>query len=323
MSPTARFIAFALFSTAALVLGYLLRKRGLVHEDRSRPLHFGTMVFIWSPTALFSIWRMPLEPQVLWLFAVQLLLVAGVGLGSIPLARLIGCDRRQVGVMATAAGLGNIGLTLGAYLCYCLIEPRHEALAYAMGLTIIMHVLGVIVLFPVCRWFGEAEPGDRSVAWLILVNLVDVRSLAVHFALLGLILAVLAVPFPQQVEDYYVLDALFWLGGLGTYLGIGLRLRLADTFRFMPHNALLALIRFILNPLLILLLLLLTQLTPMPLTGAAWEVVLLQAFMPTAVMTVMLANLFHLDTRLASMTWVWNTLIFLVLVLPVLLVIFG
>ncbi len=323
MTPTALFIGFALFSVASLGAGYVMRKRDWMDEEWSRPMHFYTMVLIWSPTALFSIWRLPLQPEVLWLIAVQVVLVAGVGLGAIPLAKLLDRDPRRVGVMAAAAGLGNIGLTLGAYLCYLMIIPSDEALAYAMGLTIVMHVLGVIVLFPVCRYYGEAVPGESSLARLIVANLVDIRALAIHFALLGLILAILEVPFPLWVEKYYLLDALFWLGGLGTYLGIGLRLRFADAFRFMPHHGLLALIRFGLNPLLIFGLLVCTRLTPLPVEGAAWDVILLQSFMPTAVMTVMLANLFHLDTRLASMAFVWNTAIFLVFVLPVLLIAFS
>jgi predicted permease len=47
-------------------------------------------------------------------------------------------------------------------------------------------------------------------------------------------------------------------------------------------------------------------------------VAVIQGFMPTAVSSVLIANLFGLNTRMASALFVVNTVIFLVLVLPIL-----
>ena len=49
----------------------------------------------------------------------------------------------------------------------------------------------------------------------------------------------------------------------------------------------------------------------------------IETVMPGGIIMVMLANLFHLDTRMASVTWMWNTLLFLVVPLPVILWLFG
>ena len=48
---------------------------------------------------------------------------------------------------------------------------------------------------------------------------------------------------------------------------------------------------------------------------------LLIAFMPTAIQTVIVANLFHLDARMAGSVWIVNTLIFICLVLPAILLV--
>ena len=48
----------------------------------------------------------------------------------------------------------------------------------------------------------------------------------------------------------------------------------------------------------------------------AREVIVLEAFTPTAINMVIVANLFHLDARLASQLWTVNTLGFAVVVLP-------
>ena len=53
-----------------------------------------------------------------------------------------------------------------------------------------------------------------------------------------------------------------------------------------------------------------------------WElpgaVAVIQAFMPTAVSSVLISSLFGLNTRMASAMFVVNTAIFLVLILPIL-----
>ena len=52
------------------------------------------------------------------------------------------------------------------------------------------------------------------------------------------------------------------------------------------------------------------------LEGMVASVILLQAFMPAAIYTVVTAVLFELDAALASSLMVCNTIIFLLLILP-------
>jgi predicted permease len=67
----------------------------------------------------------------------------------------------------------------------------------------------------------------------------------------------------------------------------------------------------------------LTWLTPWPLHGLRWNVNVVESFVPTAVTMVAVANMFSLRPREASALFVVNTVMYLVLVLPVVFWIFG
>lgn len=76
-------------------------------------------------------------------------------------------------------------------------------------------------------------------------------------------------------------------------------------------------------PLLAVVILAAMNLTHMPLTALGQRVVVVEAFMPMAIQSVMIANLFHLDGRMASTLWLVNTVLFVLLPLPVLVIWLG
>ncbi|MEZ6191170.1 MAG: hypothetical protein R3C45_07740 [Phycisphaerales bacterium] len=323
MDPrTLQFTIFCLFNALSLVAGYAARRKNLLGEHTARPIHFVTVSFIWGGVALLSIWRLPPDRANLWLLAIEPLLVAIPAFGVIPIARWMGCNNNQTGVIATSAGLANLGFTLGAYLCYTLLghEPGQgeAALAYAVAQVNLMAMSGVLMLYPLARHFGEAGVGDQSVLRLVVTSFLDLRALMVHCAIVGVVLAYTSVPFPKFIDELHVIDVLFYLGGFGGYFAIGLRLRLGDTRQYLREHALLAAVKFAGLPLLSLGILALVNLTAAPLSPLGQKVVLVEAFMPVAIQSVMIANLFHLDGRMASTLWLVNTVLFAVVPLPVL-----
>jgi predicted permease len=324
MAPeTVKFLIFIAFSAASLIGGYVGRKSGKVHEESSRWIHWVTVVWIWPAAAVLSIWPLPIRPDTFWLIPIEVVLVAVPAFAVIPIARRLGCDNRRIGVLAVAAGVGNLGFTLGGYLCFAFIEPREEALAYAIAQVSIMSAVAITVLYPLAQHYGPHGAAGGGIAVspmrLVLRSLWDVRAMQMYAAIVGVGLAALAVPFPRQVIDWHILDVVFFLGAFTGYFGIGLRLRLGDSTRYIREHLLLGAAKFLFIPALSLLLIWLISLTPYPLAPTARQVILLEAFMPTAIQSVIVANLFHLDSRLASVAWVWNAVAFLVLVLPVML----
>ncbi|MCC5831250.1 MAG: hypothetical protein JJU36_17565 [Phycisphaeraceae bacterium] len=319
MTPTQRFLLFIVLSIVALVVGYVVRRRRGDCHRLSKDLHYITMVAIWPLAAMLSVWRLPLELQMVWLVVMQLAAVGGMAWLALRVGRTLGATRAQQGVLAVGASLPNSGFTLGAYLCYSTIDPAEQALAYAMMLTVIMQVLGVLIIFPLCRRYGTQTPIEGSTGRMIWVNLTDLRSLSLHFAVIGVALAAVEVPFPAVIDDWYLLDVLFFVGGIATYLGIGLQIYFSDLFHNVRFHAALAAIRFMVIPICGIALIGLSLATAVPVDDVLLKVIIVQSFVPAAVMTVMLPNLFGMDVRLAGMVWVWNTALFVVLVLPLLL----
>lgn len=327
MDPTVQFTIFCVFNAVCLAAGYGARRRKLLGEHTARPIHFFTVSFVWGAVALLSLWRLPPERSNLWLIAIEPLLVAIPAFAVVPIARRMGCDNKQTGVIAIAAGLGNLGFTLGAYLCYTLLggpEDRGDAaLAYAVAQVNLMAMAGVLMMYPLARHFGGQHSGDRSVTRLIVTSFFDLRALMVHCAIVGVVLAYLEVPYPAVIDDYWTIDVLFYLGGFGGYFGIGLRLRLGDARRYLREHALLAAVKFAGIPLLSVVILAAVNLTHVPLAALGQRVVVVEAFMPMAIQSVIIANLFHLDGRMASTLWLVNTVLFVLLPLPVLVICLG
>lgn len=319
MNPrTIAFLVFTAFSLLALLAGYVARKRNWLSEAASRPIHLHTVIWLWSPICILTLWRIPLDKRNLWLLLLQPLTMAIPAYAMIPLARMLGFNRSHTGVLAISSGLSNNGFTLGAYLCFALLNPAQNALAYAMACVSIMQATMVFIIYPIARAYGHSEQ-EESLSRLILANFTDIRSVPLYAALTGLALAVFHVPFPEKWFGPGLLTTLFYVGGLGTYMGIGMRLRLGDSKSYFKDYAVLGLMRFAAIPALTALLLLLIRLTPWPLDPLAQQVFQIEAFVPAATMTVIMANLFHLDARMASVTWLWNTILFVVVPLPLLI----
>ncbi|MEX0774713.1 MAG: hypothetical protein WD042_03245 [Phycisphaeraceae bacterium] len=315
-SRTLQFVIFVVFGLLSLGAGYLCRRRGWLGEAASRRIHFHTVAWIWSAVSLLSLWNRPLLLGDTSLLAMQLIIVVAAGYGVIPLARRMGCNRPQVGVMAIASAQGNIGFTLGAYLCYCLLNPAQEALALGIAYVNVMQVAVIVLIYPLAHHYGTLDKQERSLGHLILFNLLDLRAMLLYAAVLGQILGTQGVPLHPAVFDYHLIDVLFYLGAMGGYFGIGLQLWLGDTFEHLREHGVLAFMKFAFIPLLTIALIALLGQTPWSLSPLAQQVAIVQGLMPTAIATVMLANIFHLDARLASVTWLCNSMLFFVVVLP-------
>ncbi|MCE9589663.1 MAG: AEC family transporter [Planctomycetes bacterium] len=321
MDPrTAKFLVFTAFCILSLGAGYLSRKRGWVREDLSKRIHFHTITWFWTLGGIFSLWLLPVTRELGWLLGAMTFTVALSAYGMIPLAKWIGCTRPQIGVMAIGAGISNSGVTLGAYLCYCMLKPSEPALAYGNLFASLQLILAVPLIYPIAVHFSE-EPSDheRPIIPFILSSIWDIRSLGLFAGAFGIALSAMHVPYPHFVIDYHILDAIVYICAAGGYFGIGLRLRLGDSGKHVPHHALMAVLKFAILPLIGYGIVLLLRLTPAPFPPLLEKAFLIESLIPAGTSVVILANLYHLDARLASIIWVVNTALFLLVPLPIIL----
>lgn len=321
MDPrTVNFLIFAVVSVVALALGHEARRRGWLDESWSRRIHFHTVAWVWTITSVLALWRLELHPGQIWLIALNPAVLVAGSAAAILLARAMKLSRSATGVMAIAGGVTNSGVTLGAYVCYRLLEPPEQAIAYALAWVSVMQVCGIVMLYPIARHYGSDPASTRSLRELMFATFIDWRSLPLLGALVGVLLSWAGASDGGLVDRFHLLHLLFFLGGGASYFGIGMRLRLGRSLRRYPReHAILAAVHFIAMPLLVAGLVWLINRSPLPLDGLGTDVVLITAFMPTAIMTVMIANLFDLDAHLAGAVWLWNTIFFLAAPLPILL----
>ena len=314
---------FLLFGAAALAAGHAARTRGWLRESASERIHFHTIVWVWSAVSVLSLWRIPLDPASLWLVAIVPLMVALPALATVPLARRLGANGAETGTLAACAGTGNLGFTLGGYICYCLLDPAGEALAYAVAVVSMQTVAAIVFLYPLAEHYSPGTRRGISLPRLMGESLWNARALPLYAALAGVGLRFADAPFPAWVDRLFVLDALFYAGALGGYGGIGLRLRVADSRAALRYHALMAGARFLLLPVLTAVLIAAAGVIGRPVPPLLADVLRIEALMPTAIMGVMIANLFALDARLASVVWLGNTIAFAIVPLPLILWLWG
>ncbi|MFI4860735.1 MAG: hypothetical protein ACIAXF_08660 [Phycisphaerales bacterium JB063] len=338
-SKAIEFLVLCVFSVLAIVAGYVARERGWLREEFSRRIHWVTIVVLWSLGGLLSLWNLAPEPANLWVLLIVPLSVAVPAYLTLWLAKAMKMRPTRVGVLVIAAGTGNSGFTLGAFLCYTLLPSpdllarelatgaeaetlAYNALAYGVLTVMTMSAAAVFLLFPLAYKLGENGQGDAPLRTVIFRSFVDWKAMMFYLATVGVTLAYLRVPFPQVVHDWHLLKILFYLGAAGAYFGVGMRLHLSEIRPNAKAHILLAGMKFVALPLFLgVILLAATRLgvvdPPPPLMAQS---LMLLAFMPAAIQTVILSNLFHLDARMASSVWVVNTVVFFMIPLPLLLI---
>jgi predicted permease len=315
MSVVNRFILIVSGIAVAAAIGYVARKRDWLKESSAGPMMLYTVIFGWTPASMLVLWQLK---DMKWSLVALPLLSAIVPILLFPfgllLAKLHRLDRKSAGTFIVACGISNTGFTMGAFVCYCLFGM--DGLGYANLFAASWAVPYVGFYYSVARRFGD--PAARLDVWFILRTLFDLRSLPILGSIVGLALNLLKVRMPEIILTFHAIDLLIIFSVLISFAIIGLQLHFSHLAQKKILHASLGLAKFAITPAI-----LISALAPVErllgvLPPVARRVLYIEAFVPTAVFTVIIANLFHLDSRLASMLFLVNTVVFLIVVLPVL-----
>lgn len=326
-TATLKFVAFTVFSVASLVGGYVAGRRGWVSRAFSQRLHLLTIVVLWGVMNFLCVWTVPASWSLVWLAVFPVTLI-GVGvLTGWLLGQAIGLTRESLGLLIISAAVSNTGFTLGAYLCYCLLDDGQGAggVALSMGVTMVtvMQVAAIPVLYPIARHFS-AEHDGAPVWRLVAVSFWDLRAMPLYAGAAGLAANLMGAagvlpPSPAAIMEAWWVQVMIYAGGFGAVFGIGVNLRPRSALGHVREHAALAAIKFAVFPVATAGLLWLTRQTPMPAEGLMRDMLWIESFIPTALMSVMVANLFHLDAQKAAGMWLVNTALFVVVPLPLLI----
>jgi predicted permease len=266
------------------------------------------LIFIEPVIALWSTWGLSLTMDMILLpLSGTVLVLAGMLIGKIFLKPL-GLSGRKSAAFLISSSLANHGFTMGAFFCYLFMGERGLGLAflfisYFMPFTF-------LVIFPYARGFSSGKKqGLASSVKEFFLNLQNMPFFAILAALL-LIVSGFRRPDIVFPTDIFIITSMILY-----YFTLGLNFEMPAFFRSGRENIALCLIKFLMIPFLAFTAL--QILHPDPSVGA---VILIQSFMPAAIYSVVASVLFDLDPGFSSNLFVWNTLVFLTGVLPVLFV---
>jgi len=311
-----KFTLTAILILASGAAGYGCRRRGWLSERAAERIMTFVGVFGYPLVGSLSIWGMRIAPADLVLPVLAVLHLVLMTLLGIPLASLVTRDRAERGLFAIAAGTGNNGFTMGAFVLFLLYgEP-----GMALGNLYIVLIIptAVLFLYPLARHHSATQPAG-SLASLMRRSLLDWRSIGLPFVGLAILISLWGVPRPSWVRDWRVVDVLAYSITPLAFFGIGLRLRLGKVMPLWRMISALAGARFLLALGMAVVMIAMMNWTPWPLEDLRRSTFLIQGFVPTSVTMVAIANMFDLRPAEASVLFVSNTLLYLLGVFPIVL----
>ncbi len=302
-----KFIIFQLCIWVPIIAGaYLSGKKYVNVHVLSQRLITINLVSLESFIVLWTIWGLELTRDLIMLplagvVEVGIGLVAGI-LASV-LAHIKGIQKHT---FIISSSLANHGFTMGGFLCYLFLGEKGLALSFIFIMYFMPYV--IMVIFSYARYAGTGTPFSFTRYILTPQNMplyAVCAALLLHY--FGIKRPLITIP----------LDTMLAMSLTIYYFSMGIYFKFRNIKSFMNAHILLAVIKFIMVPLCMFLLLMLSQLP-----GDIKTVIQLQSFMPAAIYSVITAILFNLDKEMATSMFVVNTVIFSAVIMPLLIAIF-
>ncbi|MCX5635152.1 MAG: hypothetical protein NTW55_04855 [Planctomycetota bacterium] len=297
-----------------VLAGCIAGNRFGVSERWAKIIMTAVLIFLEWLIALLIIWQIPLSRDLVWLPIIGIVMMLGITTGSATIFSLFKLDHKSRLTLILAGGLSNLGYTGGAFVCFALFGTQ------GLGLANIYSVLWMptacLVFFPLLkirelRLSGSAEKFKP-------IELLDPRMLSLPATIIALILNFKGIKQPDFITDFHIVDIFVYTASSLSFFAIGLRVNFSRIKNYINLYFPLAAVKFLLTPLVALVLLWLLTLTGHDLTNLVKKVVIVLSACPSAVLMVTMSNVFDLDGPLASALWVATTVIFIAIVVPIL-----
>jgi malate permease and related proteins len=310
MSIEQKFIVFQLIIIVPFFFGAYFRSR-LQDVDRLAKRLININLIALSPClVLWSIWGLNLSwIQTFLPISAIVLVTSGFVFGKMSL-KFLKLNPKSGTTFCVSSALSNHGITLGGFICYQF--GGIDALGLSFMFTLYHVPFIFLFIFPLAG--RVSNKFDRTIKDLVS-NIFNLRNMP----LFALFFALLLKGFGLEKPEIFVpIDELMFISIAIAYFTLGINFEFKYVKAIKHENIILAFLKFLLIPILTYIVLQMIDL------GHAIEsVILIESFMPTAVFSVITAILFDLDKKLASGLFVINSLLFLILILPVLFLLKG
>lgn len=299
-----RFVLYMACIVVSIAAGYAARRTGLLKPSWAAPVMSAAIIGCDAPIACLAIWHLAILPGV-WKVpvggAAVGVAVCLIGLGVARLARMRPADAAVFGLQG---GMGNVGYTMGGSLCFALWGI--QGLALEQMYCLMWPFFSFLFCFPLAYHYRERVRGRRGQTSDVMYalrtlwrSLRDVRSLPLYTAALGLTLNLASAPPPAAVGRWHVVDGLMVAGIILQFGGVGLTVRARRLPRFWKKALGSTVLKLVASPILMVGVAMALGMTGTPLT-----VCILLAAMPTALYSVLMANIFGLNRDLANATFI-------------------
>lgn len=285
-------LATTILTFAAIVgIGAVLRASGRVRVEHAAALN-AVIVYVGLPAFILrAIHGAALGTDLIGVVGVAWLVIMVACAAAMLAARLLRLDRARTGAFVLAAALGNTG-----YIGYPLTQRLlgQDAVSLAVFADVFGTVIALVVVgLPLASRFGPVHKGRVGVF----------RELATFPAIVALVvgLGLRAVSFPGPVSDG--LDLLANMVAPLIMLSVGLTVRPRSIVHGAPTLAVLALIRLALAPLVAVLV------GGWLLHGDAYRVSVLEASVPSMMLTLAVSERFGLDSDFVAAAIFVTTLV--------------
>ncbi len=316
---TIRLVSMFIVLTGGLFFGYLASNKFGMPENYAKKIMTVVLLFLNWPVALFVIWTLKLELEFIWLPITGVVLMLCVTAFSVPIAMMLKLDKKSRITFLLASSLSNLGYTGGAFVCYALFGAK--ALAMANIYIVLWLPTAYFVFFPLLKVIElrQYDPQSR----FQMSHIFDLRYIVLPAILVALILNISGIKQPGFIRDFHIVDFFIYTASTLAFFAIGLRIKPSRFKNYINLYFSLAAVKFIITPLVAFLIIYILGITGHKLNELVRNVIIVMAVTPSAVIMVMMSNVFDLDSKMASALWVVNTAVFALVVVPILFFIFN
>ena len=294
--------------------GSILRGKILSPQSTAKRLIRVNLFFL-EPLILFwTIWGMKLHAEVAILPAAGIsTVIIGFLLGKAML-KVLKLDGISADSYLISSTLANQGMTLGGLICYLIAGEQGLALATIYVVYYLPFVF--VFIFPFAKYASvrhNPDSGEKPAA--TFRDFINFFFNLQNLPLAAIIAALVFQGFSIQRPDmFFPLDYLLFAAITVYYLTLGINFQPGHISAAFKEQSALAVSKFLILPFLTFI-----TLSFVELDHTVETVIQIQSFMPAAIYSVISSILFDLDAKLTSGLFVVNSLLFLGIVLPAML----
>ena len=302
------YLFFQILIIVPFIGGYFVNKKLADSISITKKLIGINLVSIEPLIVLWSIWGLNLERNLIFLPISGLFIVlTGLILGFL-FSKILKISEKRKATFLISSSLSNHGFTMGGFICYLFLGENGLGLSFLFIAFFIPYLF--IVIFPYAKLSsGKREYKSNPVRGFLL----NFKNMPLYAVIAALSLQSFGISRPGI---NFPVDILLKTSIAIYYLTLGINFNYKGLNNIIKENVSLVLIKFILLPIITFFIL-----RSIDLNSSIKAVVLIQSFMPAAIYSVITAILFDLDSRLASGLFVINSIIFIIIVIPAMIII--